>query len=249
LLRLIARQSAIVLRNARLEAELRQRLHELRESRQRLVGAQDGERRRLERDLHDGVQHQLVALAAQLKRASGAKDRASRLDDLAAQAEEAVFALQDLARGIYPAVLADQGLAAALRSHSVRVPLDLRVDVEPQLAEERFGEEVEAGLYFVALEAITNAQKHAHSTAITISLRGHPKRPGVTLEVHDDGRGLEAGATLRGTGLQNMKDRVEALGGTLEVQSKPGAGTWIRALVPLEAKILAIQAPGIASRR
>jgi signal transduction histidine kinase len=249
LLAMIAHQSAITLRNTRLEQELRQRMSELQESRQRLVGAQDEERRRLERDLHDGVQQQLVSLAAKLKRASSFAVNEGSLSELAADAEDAVFALQDLARGIYPAVLADQGLASALRSHAVRVPLEVHVEVEPQLVERRFDGELEAGLYFVALEAVTNAQKHARDAAITITLRTDLGPPGLVLEIHDDGAGFDTSSKATGSGLQNMKDRISALGGTLVVQSRPKAGTWIRASVPVAAEIVSAQLPGISARR
>ena len=245
LLDLIAGQSALLLRNARLEEELRQRLQELRDSRQRLVGAQDEERRRLERDLHDGVQAQLVTLVAKLRQA-----RPDDLERLVSEAEEAVFALQDLARGIYPSVLSDSGLAEALRTQAARVPLDVRVEVEPALAGARYDREVEAGLYFVALEALTNAQKHAGGAAVTIALRTSEAGTGLVLEVHDDGRGFDAsGRGGDGTGIQNMRDRVAALGGSLAVESRPGSGTWIHALVPVAARVVPIQAPGRISRR
>lgn len=245
----VARQSALVLRNARLEEEMTQRLLELRESRQRLVGAQDDERRKLERDLHDGVQQQLVTLAARLRRTSADGGSRQDLEALAAEAEEAVFSLQDLARGIYPSVLADRGLAEALRAHSVRIPVHVHVEVEPGLVERRFNREIEAGLYFVALEAITNAQKHAGKTAITVALRSEASGSGLVLEVHDDGDGFHPTRQSSGSGLRNMSDRVFALGGRFAVDSQPGAGTWIRASVPLAADVLPIQAPGTAARR
>jgi signal transduction histidine kinase len=254
LVALVARQAAVLLRSGRLEEELRQRLDELRESRQRLVTAQDEQRRRLERDLHDGVQQQLVGLAAKLRRLSrpGASlsPGSANLERLADEAEEAVFAMQDLARGIYPSVLADQGLAPALRAQAVRLPLAVRVDVEPGLAAARFEQEVEACLYFVAMEAITNAQKHAGCSGVTVSIRSGEQPRGLVLEVHDNGRGFALGAARgSGSGLQNMRDRLAALGGRLEVRSEPGAGTWIRASVPLHAEVVPLQRPGRLSRR
>jgi signal transduction histidine kinase len=249
ILELVARQSALVLRNSRLEEELRQRLEELQDSRQRLVSAQDEERRKLERDLHDGVQQQLVALAANLRQASTGAAGGLGLGTLADEAEEAVFALQDLARGIYPGVLADRGLAEALRAHAVRVPLKVRVEVEPKLVSRRFEREVEAGLYFVALEAVTNAQKYAGPAAVTVSLRWQDDPPAVALEIHDDGLGFNSASSSSGSGLQNIADRVSALGGMVSIQSRPGAGTWIKASVPIDADIVPIQAPGTASRR
>lgn len=258
LLRVLGREAALALRNVRLEAELRGRLDEierqaeqLRDSRRRLVNAQDAERRRIERDLHDGIQQQLVALAAELKRASLAAgaERRRWLTELATDAEDAVFALQEVARGIYPSLLADQGLPAALRTHAARLPAVVRVEVEPALAGQRFGREIEAALYFVALEAMANAQKHAPAAEVTVTLRGAGGGRRLVLEVHDDGPGFRPGAATEGTGLQNMDDRVAAAGGTLDIDSRPGAGTWIRAEVPLEAQVLPLQRPAGDSRR
>ena len=243
LLHVLAREGALALRNVRLEAELRRQVEELRRSRRRLVDAQDTERRRIERDLHDGVQQQLVALAARLKRVSlaapaGVQDE---LREAAADAEESVFALQELARGIYPSLLADQGLAAALRTHAGRLPAAVRVEVEPTLVGRRFGRELEAALYFVALEALANAQKHAPRAALTVSLRSTEDGTRLVLEVHDDGPGFDASKAQGGTGLQNMEDRIGAAGGTLTVDSRPGAGTWVRAELPLEAAVIPLQ--------
>jgi signal transduction histidine kinase len=258
LLTTIARQSALALRNLRLEAELRQRFdelaaqaEELRRSRQRLVAAQDAERRRIERDLHDGVQQQLVTLAARLQRATraGNGETTGLLAELASEAEEAVFALQELGRGIYPSLLVDQGLGAALRTLAERLPIEIRVEVEPDLVGRRFAREVEAALYFVAREAMTNAQKHAPEARITVSLRGDPEGKGLALEVHDDGPGFHPGRPRGGTGLQNMEDRLAAIGGTLAVASRAGAETWIRAQVPLAGDVLELRPPGRVSRR
>ena len=257
LLAQLARESALALRNFRLEAQLRERLtqiekqaEELRGSRQRLVGVQDEERRRIERDLHDGVQQQLVALAARLRRASIATPADARrlLQQLAPEAEEAVFALQDLARGIFPSVLADQGLAAALRTQAARMPMAIRVDAEPSLAGQRFDRELEAAMYFVALEAMANAHKHAPGATVTIWLRSAGNGGRVVLEVHDDGPGFKQRLASQGTGLQNMKDRMAAVGGELAIDSRPGAGTWIRAETPGTAPLVAFQ-PDADSRR
>jgi signal transduction histidine kinase len=250
LLGLIARESALALRNLRLEAQLRERLAhieeqagELRRSRQRLVAVQDEQRRRIERDLHDGVQQQLVALAARLRRATIATpaDAHRLLDRLAGEAEEAVFALQELARGIFPSLLADQGLTAALRTQAARMPIALRVEAEPNLAGRRFERDLEAALYFVALEALANVQKHAPGAAATVSLRSDTTGRGVVLEVHDDGPGFQPRAMSPGTGLQNMHDRVAAVGGRLKIDSRPGAGTWLQAEAPITATVVALQ--------
>ena len=261
LLGVLGREAALALRNVRLESELRRRLEEiedqseqLRRSRQRLVSAQDAERRRIERDLHDGVQQQLVALAAKLKRASlGAPADPARtrrlLTEVAAEAEETVFALQELARGIYPSLLADQGLPAALRTHASRVPAAVRVEVEPALAGRRFGRDLEAALYFVALEAMANAQKHAARAELTVSLHSADDPLSLVLEVHDDGPGFRPGEPSGGSGLQNMDDRIAAVGGTLDIDSRPGAGTWLRAKVPVQAQVVPLQRPAGDSRR
>ena len=251
LLHVLAREGALALRNVRLEAELRRQVEELRLSRRRLVDAQDTERRRIERDLHDGVQQQLVALTARLKRASLAAPAGiqDELREAAADAVESVFALQELARGIYPSLLADQGLVAALCTHASRLPAAVRVEVEPTLAGRRFGRELEAALYFVALEALANAQKHAPGAALTVSLRSAEDGTRLVLEVHDDGPGFDARKAAGGTGLQNMQDRIGAAGGTLTVDSRPGAGTWVRAELPLEAAVIPLQRSGDDSRR
>ncbi|MGH2788729.1 MAG: sensor histidine kinase [Actinomycetota bacterium] len=250
LLAVVARESALALRNIRLEEELRERLEqieqqaaELHSSRQRLVTAQDHERRRIERDLHDGAQQQLVALAARLRRAARAEspstDRA--LEEIADEAEEAVFALQELARGIYPSLLADRGLQAALRAHAARLPANVRVEVGPLIHGRRLVRDLEAALYFVGLEAMTNAVKHAPGARIIASLRADPQKRTVTLEVHDDGPGFEAAASTSARGLQNMADRIDALGGVLSIESVPGGGTWVRAEVREAAEIRAIR--------
>jgi signal transduction histidine kinase len=241
LLELLGRESAQRLRNLRLEARLRDRLveieaqaAELRRSRQRLVSVQDEERRRIERNLHDGVQQQLVSLAIRLQRAAVAaaaeRPQAADLADLAVEAEQAVFALQELGRGIFPGVLTDQGLAAALRTQVARMPMAVHIDVQPDVVRHRLQPDVEAALYFVALEALTNAQKHAPGAAASVLLRCRAGR--IVLEIVDDGCGFERNGHL-GSGLENMADRMAAAGGTLEIESAPGEGTRVVASVPL----------------
>ncbi|HWB65656.1 MAG TPA: ATP-binding protein, partial [Mycobacteriales bacterium] len=232
LLELLARECAMRLRNLRLEAELRERLSfieaqaaELTRSRQRLVTAQDSERRRIERNLHDGVQQQLVTLAARLHRAAA---DSPQLAGLAAEAEHAVFALQELGRGIYPSVLADQGLPAALRTQAARMPASVQLRVDDDLLDQRLEREVEAALYFVALEALTNACKHAPDASVSVWLRFDDGT--VRLDVVDTGPGLPAERN-GGTGLQNMHDRIAAIGGTLQVTGEPGHGTRVSATV------------------
>ncbi|HEV2811314.1 MAG TPA: GAF domain-containing protein, partial [Acidimicrobiales bacterium] len=246
LLAVVARESTLALRNIRLEEELRQRLEEIEQqaaelhsSRQRLVTAQDRERKHIERDLHDGAQQRLVGLAGRLRRAARG-DGATvdpALDELADEAEEAVFALQELARGIYPSLLADRGLPAAFQAHAARLPANVRVEVEPLVHGRRLEPELEAAFYFVGLEAVTNAVKHAPGARIIVSLRADEERRTVALEVHDDGPGCEVGAVTSSGGLQNMADRIDALGGVLSVESVLGGGTWIRAEVEEMAEV------------
>jgi signal transduction histidine kinase len=252
LLELLARESALRLRNLRLESQLRDRLvqieaqaEELRRSRQRLVTAQDEERRRIERDLHDGVQQQLVSLAVRLQRLAhdGRGEANGLLADLAAEAEQAVFALQELGRGIFPSVLADQGLTAALRTQSVRMPLAVRVEADDAFAGRRLDRELEATLYFVALEALTNAQKHAPSASVLVRLGQEDDR--VVLSVTDDGPGFIEG-DRSGTGLQNMADRVAAVEGSFAIERAPEGGTRVVATVP---DPIAAQVPAADSRR
>ena len=253
LLGALARQAALALRNARLAADLTDQLelvrvqaHELAASRARIVQAQDAERRRIQRDLHDGVQQHLVTLAAELRRAAVARDAdlSQIVTGLAGEAEETVFALQDFSNGIYPGVLSDEGLPAALWTHAQRLPVTVDLEIAPEVVGRRFGRECEAALYFVALEAIVNAQKHAGAERIRVSLR----RQGtdLRLEVVDQGRGMSPGGEGRmGLGLSNMKDRVAALGGSLEIASRPGEGTSVVASVPQGDEVRAPEAtPG-----
>jgi reactive intermediate/imine deaminase len=248
LLAVLARDAALGLRNLHLEEELRRRLEdiedqaeELRRSQKRLVNAQDQERRRIERDLHDGAQQQLVVLAAELRRAARTvrAEEAAALGRLADQAEEAVFSLQELARGIYPSVLVDQGLQAALKTQAARLPVHVRLALGPSLHGRRLPRDVEAVLYYVALEATTNTIKHAPGQ-ITVALRADQEARVAVLEVHDDGPGFDP-MSPRGSGLQNMADRVEAAGGRLSVESAPGAGTWVRAEVPIPATVTVLR--------
>jgi signal transduction histidine kinase len=149
--------------------------------------------------------------------------------------------LQDLARGIYPSVLVDGGLAAALRAQATRLPLEVRVELEPGLTARRFEPAVEACLYFVAQEALTNVQKHCAGARVSISLRSGASHSGLELEVHDDGPGFDAAGRSTGSGLQNMRDRLSAMGGTLTIDTRPAAGTWIKASLPLNAMVVALR--------
>jgi signal transduction histidine kinase len=233
LVRDLAAQAGLVLRNARLNAELVARLEELQASRQRIVTAQDQARRRLERNIHDGAQQQLVAMAVKLRLANqlAAKDpeRAQGLlDELAHELTQALEDLRDLARGIYPPLLADQGLVAALEGQARKASFPVEVDSG---GVRRYPQEVEAAVYFCCLEAMQNAAKHAGGAAMTITL--DCGEDWLSFEVVDRGPGFDPATVPRGSGLTNMADRVEALGGTLEIVSAPGEGTCIKARIPV----------------
>jgi len=232
----LAAQAGLVLRNVRLTEELRANLEELRASRQRLVTAQDGERRRIERNIHDGAQQQLVALAVQarLTESLAGKD-ADRERDLLRQLQhglqEALEDLRDLARGIYPPLLADQGLRAALEAQARRSPVRVVVEAE---AIARYPQEAEAAVYFCVLEALQNVAKYAGASRAVVTLGGDASE--LRFEVRDDGRGFDTAATGYGTGLQGMADRLAALDGVLRVESSPGAGTSVTGSLPVSER-------------
>ena len=231
----LARQAGLVLRNARLTAELVDRLEDLRASRQRLVAAQDDERRRLERNLHDGAQQNLVALKIKLgllenlaeKDPSAARRMAG---ELKLDADETLDTLRDLARGIYPPLLADRGLPAALEAQARKATLPVAVDAE---GVGRYPQDVEAAIYFCVLEAMQNVQKYASANRVEIRLTAIDGQ--LRFEVDDDGTGFDTGTQARGSGLQNMEDRLDALGGSVEVDSAPGRGTRLRGMLPAKA--------------
>ena len=226
LIRDLAGQAGLVLRNVLL-------IEELRASRRRLVAAQDAERRRLERNIHDGAQQQLVALQVKQGLVRDLIERdPSKARDLMAQLQanttEALDDLRDLARGIYPPLLADQGLGAALESQARKSPVPVSVWAD---GVERYPQDVEAAVYFCALEALNNLAKYAKASAATVSLSQADGT--LTFAVSDDGVGFVVGDRLSsGTGLQGMADRLEAIGGTLKVESAPGSGTTVTGRIP-----------------
>jgi signal transduction histidine kinase len=229
----LAHQAGLVLKNVGLTAELLERLEELRASRQRLVAAQDEERRRLERNLHDGAQQHLVALKVKLGLAEMllAKDTTKALAtllQLKADADEALSTLRDLARGIYPPILADQGLLAALKAQALKATVPVVVE---GATINRHPQAQEAGVYFCVLEALQNVQKYADASHATVRLS---EAEGVLdFEVEDDGVGFDVATVRRGSGLTNMADRLDALGGHLEIDSRSGQGCRLRGWVPL----------------
>jgi signal transduction histidine kinase len=208
-------------------------IEELRASRQRIVSAQDEERRRIERNIHDGAQQQLVALNVKLGLAKTLAARDTEKTDqmlaqLQTETQDALDNLRDLARGIYPPLLRDKGLVAAFdaQARKVSVPVEIKADEV-----ERYPQEIEAGVYFVLLEALQNVTKYAGATKVTLRLSG--KHGQLTFEAEDDGAGFDPRLAKRGSGLTNMTDRIEALGGTLEVESTAGSGTTVRGRVPV----------------
>jgi signal transduction histidine kinase len=235
----LAAQAGLVLRSVALTTELQERVAdvsaraaELAASRARVVAAHNAERRRLERDIHDGAQQHLVALVVNLRLAqtliSRAPDRALRLlDRLAAAVRDAERTLHDLASGVYPGALRERGLVAALREAATAAPL--RVEVRGEDVP-RFEEDVEAAIYFCCLEALQNTAKHASATSLSVEVSGTPTQLGFT--VTDDGVGFTATGDRSGAGLANMADRLEALGGAVTVRSQPGRGTTVVGHVP-----------------
>lgn len=236
----LAAQSALALRTAGLREELERRLAELeqraddvRDSRRDLVARQDAERQRLERNIHDGAQQQVIALLVSLRLTqtllTRSPDRAGAL--LADQAQAAgatVDTLDALARGLYPSLLTEAGPEAALRAIAQLSPIPVTLT---SFGVRRYPPQVEATVYFCCLEAVQNASKHSAATAITIDLRG--QADGIAFTVTDDGRGFVPGRSTGG--LANMRDRVESLQGTVTIESTPGRGTVINALVPAGA--------------
>jgi len=223
----LAAQAGLVLRNVGLWEQLTARLEEIRASRQRLVAAQDEERRRIERNIHDGAQQQLVALTIKLNLTEGLigtdpEGERELLAELRQEAASAVEDLRDLARGIYPPLLAGEGLPAALRAQAAKSPVPTSVDAD-DIA--RYPQDVEAAVYFCILEALQNVAKYAEASSarVRLAVSGDELR----FEVADDGAGFDPGAKAYGTGLQGMADRLSAHDGVLDVRSAPGAGTVV----------------------
>ena len=240
LLRDLSSQAGVVLSNVRLTADLEARLDEiarqaaeLRASRQRIVVAQDAERRRLERNIHDGAQQHLVALAVKLRLARGlirtdpARAR-SMLEELRGEIDLALDTLNALSLGIYPPLLEEQGIAAALAAQYLRSSLPVHLGVE---GVRRHPIEIEAAVYFCCLEALQNAAKYAHASAITVVLREDDGALGFS--VADDGVGFTSATSGSGTGIQGMRDRIAVLGGDVTIESSPGEGTTVRGRVPV----------------
>ena len=215
---------------------------ELAESRARLVDMSDAERRRLERDLHDGIQQDLIAIRLRLDDAVEAlkADPAhaeQMLITVGTQLDDALGSLRSLARGIYPALLQDRGVAEALRSAALRLPIPIRV-VDP--GADRWSERVEIAVYFCCLEALQNVTKHA-GAGVTVSVRLWQEKGSGHFQVQDDGSGFDLRDTPPGSGLTNMRERIAAIGGTLAIASRAGHGTTVRGRVPFAPHAPAIE--------
>ena len=241
LLRHLASQASLVMRNAQLTAELRATIDQPLASRRRLVEAQDAERREIERNLHDGAQQQLIALAIQLGLLAESADDPDlirqAIPDLKAQLSTALEDLRALARGIYPPLLAEQGLVMALRAQAARSPVPVVLEAD-QVG--RYPQDTESTVYFCTLEALQNVAKHA---------RARPRRSACPARRHPGvlgqrrRRGLPGCRTSHGSGLQGMSDRLAAHGGTLTVRSRPGHGTTITGRLPTSERTAAAGFP------
>jgi signal transduction histidine kinase len=237
LLNTLGRQAALAIRNSQLSAELSDHLEELAASRARLVQAEEVGRRRLERDLHDGVQQELVGVLARLGLARNQlrRDRdlaETTLREAQVDAQRALEGLQELARGIHPAILTDRGLIEAVEERATRMTVPVEVHANGLGQGARFPAELEGAAYFFVSEGLANILKYA--SASRVHVRFHSESGQLVIEVEDDGRGFELkGVKL--SGLRGLEDRIEALGGRVEVVTRPGYGTKLRAHLPVRA--------------
>ncbi len=236
----LAREVGLALHNMHLDAalqeslaELRAQAAQLRESRARIVASGDAERRRVERNLHDGAQQNLVALAIGLRLArdlleTDGEGAARMLDEMNGEVQNAVAELRELAHGIYPPLLADGGLSPALAAAAARSPLPVEVEVT---APARFDQDTEAAVYFCCLEALQNSAKHAPGA--TVGIRVWCESGTLFFQVSDDGPGFDPAVTAQGHGLVNMTDRLGAIGGRVRWSSQPGQGVEVAGSVPV----------------
>jgi signal transduction histidine kinase len=240
-----AAAASLALDNERLKAELRARVEELRASRVRIVEASNSARRRIERDLHDGAQQQLVAMAVELRllrrRVEADPDVTDLIDRIEAKLGAALDELRELARGIHPGILTERGLAPALESVAERAPIKIRCEID---LPRRPPASVEAVAYFVIAEALTNVLKYAQTDQATIRARYEDED--LIVEMQDNGVG--GADASQGTGLQGLRDRVGALDGTLDVLSPSGAGTLVRARIPCESEAVTVNSRAASPR-
>jgi signal transduction histidine kinase len=243
----LARHAALAIRNASLAAELADRLEqinvqaqELHASRARIVQAEETGRRRLERDIHDGVQQELVALLAKIRRARNQLGRDQEavgvlLEELQEETKLALNDLRDFAQGIHPTVLSDRGLAEAIADRVSRLPASVSLEVADQVRNARFAQAVEGAAYFTVCEGLANAMKHASAGRLVVRLAADGED--LLIEVSDDGAGFETRDVAR-SGLSGLADRIEALGGRFQVTSVPGRGTQLHATLPARVTAL-----------
>ncbi len=248
LLGALGREAALRLRTVNqadeLEARLSQIEHQATEiaaSRARIVEAQDEERRRIERDIHDGVQQELASLIGKLRLginqiAVAPEDAAATIAGAQDDVRRTLSDVRAIAQGIHPAILDDQGVVRAIAARAKRLPLEVSVDADPALATQRFDRRVEGAAYFVASEALANIVKHADATVVAVHLAVDDNR--LTIRVTDNGRGL-GNDVVRGSGLTNMADRAAALGGLVTVEANPTGGTTVVAELPLAPTVAA----------
>jgi signal transduction histidine kinase len=220
-------QAGLVLHNVGLTEQLQARLAELKASRLRIVAAQHDQRRRIERDIHDGAQQQLLSITAKLALAesmAGQDDERERalVAELRGETGDALAALRELARGIYPSLLADQGITAALTAQARKAPGPVEVEADGL---GRYPAEIETAIYFCCVEALQNAARHAPGSAVRVTLAGSATE--ITFTVADGGPGFDPAVVTAGSGLQTMGDRLAALGGSCQVDSSPGRGTTV----------------------
>jgi signal transduction histidine kinase len=229
LLASVAAAVGMTIENAQLQVELRARLEELRGSRARILQAEQSERRRLERNLHDGVQQRLIALSMELgelrDRLDGDAELRTRIDTARQELTASLAELRDLARGIHPAAVSDHGLAVALESVATRATVPVQMIGATQ---DRMPEPVELAAYYIVCEALANVARHAGASLAVVELER--SATSLIVEVRDDGIGGASADT--GSGLRGLADRVEALGGRLQVWSPRERGTRLRAEIP-----------------
>jgi signal transduction histidine kinase len=242
LLNTLAPQDALAMDNARLASELARKLDEIKAqadelvaSRSRIVSAQELARRQIERDIHDGAQQELVALIARIGLAQNQFGRDSgrlgeTLGDLKSEARQALENLRQFASGIHPSVLSDHGLVEAIEIRSSRLPLGVTIECDPQMRTTRFADEIEGAAYFFVSEGLANALKHA--AAERVRVRIVRSQDELAVEVADDGAGFDVDA-IAPSGLRGLSDRIEAVGGTIAVESSPGRGTRLIARLPI----------------
>lgn len=232
----LARQAALAVRNVRLTTALTAQAEELATSRTRLVRAQESERRRIERNIHDGAQQDLIALIGLAGRLRGALDRdpgagAEVIEELQEGLRRVIGELRELAHGIHPSLLSDRGLLEAVEALAARSVVPVEVRADPSLRGERFAEAIEGAGYFTVAESLANVGKHAAAERARVTLAR--SNGSLRIEVRDDGAGFDPDAA-GGEGLDNLAARIAAIGGRLEVSSRPGAGTTVAASLAVD---------------